>query len=166
MNWQKWSQRSDLTPHVTPSHLSWRLNRNLLHAMDLAHMMDDKRGGEEERTGGQGRPLHLRGHRWLGHMLFTSLRSLSQDLWCCPWLMGSTRPNGPIEAFYPDHSPAHPSRVPRSKSRYCMSHLLAPLRLNPSPCLSGPAGAPGAGISLKVSVTNPCTLEIMQKQNE
>lgn len=117
-------------------------------------MMDDKSGGEEERTGGQGRPLHLRGHRWLGRMLFTSLHSLSQDLWCCPWLMGSTRPNGPIEAFYPDHSPAHPSHVPPSKSRYCMSHLLAPLRFNPSACLNRPPGAARAGFSISASISD------------
>lgn len=154
INLQGLSQRSDLTLRVIPSHLSWCLNRNLLHAVDLGHMMDDKSGGEEERSSGQGRPLHLRGHRWLGHMLFTSLHSLSQDLWCCPWLMGSTRPNGPIEAFYPDHSPAHSSHVPPSKSCYCMSHLRAPLRFNPSACLNRLPGAARAGFSIKASVTN------------
>jgi len=47
------------------------------------HMMDDGDEGAES-TGGQGRPFHLSNQRWLGHMLFASLHSLSPDLWCRP----------------------------------------------------------------------------------
>lgn len=155
MSWQEWSQRSDLTPCVIPSHLSRCLNRNVLRAVALAPVMDDKSGGEEGGLLGQGRALHLRGHRWPGHMLLTSLHSLGRNLWCCPWLMGSARPNGPIEASHPDGGPVHPSHVPRSESRYCTSHLLAPLRLNPTqPLFKWAAGAMRPGFSLKVSVTN------------
>lgn len=47
------------------------------------YLMDG--GGEgAERTAGQGRPLHLSGKGWPGHMLFASLHSLSPDLWCHP----------------------------------------------------------------------------------
>lgn len=53
-----------------------------------------------------------------------------------PWLMGSTRPNSPMEAFHPDCSPAHPSWFP---SRVVLQYVSETelLSLNPTPWLNG-----------------------------
>ncbi len=63
--------------------LNYLMKSNLLKSVacrESRRLMMDDSGEGAERTGGQGRPLHLSSQGWLGHMLFASLHSLSLDL--------------------------------------------------------------------------------------
>lgn len=75
----------------------------------------------------------------------------ASDLWVRPWLMGSTGPNGPMEAFHADCGPAHPSRVPSTESHVTVARVSSGtgrLRLNPTAWLNGPLGAARARFNI------------------